>query len=130
MREQLTANSFVASRCANVCVTNQRYLCPVLYSHHTHDYTVIRITPKIHALVNLSFQVLLTHVRFMPTIRRDHALINGCSIIYDLENFAEICWCASLQHCDFYFNRDLSVYSFQPWGYFVMHRRPAIEKFS
>src|SRR5215471_18401256 len=87
-------------------MTNQLYVAFVLNTHDPNDFIVINVTRKLHAICDLSLELSFRHIRFVPTVRRDHSLVSNRGIVNDNENVVEVFLSSFSNHTSTFFKEN------------------------
>jgi len=68
-----------------------------LEAHNTAEFFFFA-APEFHTIVHFPAQLLSRHVRFFPTIGRDHTIVGAGAIVDDLPDKIEVTFGAAADH--------------------------------
>src|SRR4051812_26026433 len=92
--QQLLADAFAAVRGLHVGMADQADLAAILDAHHAGEHAVGFKTPERDALTNLPLELFEWHVRLMPAVRGDDALVSLRGVVDDREERRQVGDCA------------------------------------
>src|SRR4051812_13993831 len=92
--QQLLADAFSPVRGLHVGMADQADLAAILDAHHAREHAVGFKAPERDALANLPLQLCERHVRLMPAVRWDDALVSLRGVVDDREERRQVGHCA------------------------------------
>ncbi len=90
MREQRSADTTLLISRPYIRMTNQRDIRSLLDPHHAKKLPAVFIPPERNALIDLTLQFLLRHIRFVKAICWNDAAICLGAIVDNLPNCIEL----------------------------------------
>src|SRR4051812_43891807 len=88
--QQLLADAFAAVRGLHVGMADQADLAAILNAHHAGEHAVGFKAPERDALANLPLELFELHVRLMPAVRWDDALVGQRRVIHDRKDARQV----------------------------------------
>src|SRR6267143_5920866 len=89
--QQLLADAFTALRALHVGVADEADLAAVLDAHHADERAAGLVAPERDPLADLPLQLLEGHVRLVPAVGGDDALVGPGRVIDDGKERRQVC---------------------------------------